>query len=74
MLDSRLCKIFLRFFLMKTKYNYAFPTGSVYGFGIKQRQHQRQRRTPVSSETASNIKILHKVNKAALFHILFGLI
>ena len=46
--------------------NYAFPTGSVYGFGIK------RRRTPTISET--NIKILHTVNKAGLFHILFWLI
>ena len=39
------------------------PTGSVYGFGIK----RRQGRTPASSESASNIKILHIVNKAGLF-------
>ena len=50
-------------------FNYAFPTGSVYGFGIKRRQ-----RTPASSESASNLKIMHKVNKAGLFHIFFGLI
>ena len=56
-------------------YNYAFPTGSVYGFGIKWRQgqQQRQRRTPASSESASNIKILHIVYKAGLFHILYVL-
>ena len=46
--------------------NYAFPTGSVYGFGIKRRR--RQRRTPTISESARNIKILHIVNKAGLFH------
>ena len=49
---------------------FAFPTGSVYGFGIK----WRQRRMPAISESASNIKILHIVNKAGLFHILFGVI
>ena len=49
-------------------YNYAFPTGSVYGFGVK------QRRAPTISESASNIKILYIVNKAGLFYILFGLI
>ena len=58
-------------------YYYAFPTGSVYGFGIKWRR-RRQRRTPTISESASNItsniKILHIVNKAGLFHILFGVI
>ena len=41
--------------------NYAFPTGSVY------------ETAPASSESASNLKILHIVNKAGLFHILFGL-
>ena len=51
-------------------FNYTFPTGSVYGFGMK----RRRQRTPVSSETARNFKILHIVNKAGLFHILFGLI
>ena len=53
--------------------NYAFPTGSVYGFGIKWCRW-RQRRTPASSDSTSNIKIMHVVNKAGLFHILFGLI
>ena len=48
---------------------YAFPTGSVYGFGKKWR---RRRRTPTISESASNIKILHIINKAGLFQILFG--
>ena len=47
------------------------PTGSVYGFGMKRRQ---QRRMPASSKSASNLKILHIVKKAGLFHILFGLI
>ena len=32
--------------------NYAFPMGSVYGFATK-------RQTPASSESASNLKILH---------------
>ena len=57
--------------------NYAFPTGSVYGFGMKQRQHQKQRerqRMPTISESASNLNIMHIVIKAGLFHILFGLI
>ena len=67
---NKLFNVFV-FFFNETKYYYAFPTGSVYGFGIKRR---RRRRTPASSETASNIKILHIVNKAGLFHILFGLI
>ena len=47
---------------------YAFPTGSVYDFGMKRRR-RRRKRTPVSSETASNIKILHIVHKAGLFHL-----
>ena len=38
---------------------YAFPVGSVYGFGMK-------RRTPTLSESATNIKILHKVINACL--------
>ena len=50
---------------------YAFPTGSVYGFGMKRRQRRRQ--TPTISKSASNLKILGVVNKAGLFHILFGL-
>ena len=54
------------------KLNYAFPTKSVYGFGIKRRQGQ-PRRTPIISESASNLKILHIVNRAGLFQILFGL-
>ena len=58
--------------------NYAFPTGSVYGFGMKRRQQQQQQqqqwRTPASSESASNLKKMNIVNKAGLFHILFGLI
>ena len=41
------------------------------GFGMKRGQ---QRQTPAISESASNIKILHIVNKAGIFHILFGLI
>ena len=52
-------------------YNYTFPTGSVYGFGMKRRRCQR---TPASSVSASNVKILHIVNLAGIFHILFGLI
>ena len=48
---------------------YAFPTGSEYGFGKKRRQQ-----TPASSESEGNLKILHIVNKAGIFHILFGLI
>ena len=35
---------------------------------------QKQRRRPAKSESASNLKIWHIVNKAGLFHILFGLI
>ena len=57
--------------------NYAFPTGSVYGFGKKRRKRRkrkRRKRTPTISESTSNIKILHITNKAGLFHILFGLI
>ena len=53
--------------------NYTFPTGSVYGFGMKRRQRCQQQRMPAISESASNIKIL-QINKAGLFHILFGLI
>ena len=45
----------------------------IYGFGMKRRQSQPQR-TPTISESASNLKILHIVNKVGLFHILFGLI
>ena len=48
------------------------PKGKLNGFGIKLRW--RQRRTPAISEFASNIKILQIINKAGLFHILFGLI
>ena len=33
----------------------------------------RQRRTPTISQSASNIKSLHIVNRAGLFNILFGL-
>ena len=58
------------FEIIKTQSNYAFPTGSEYGFGIQ----WRQRQTPTFSESASNIKILHIVNKVGLFHILFGVI
>ena len=57
---------------LSVNHNYAFRTGSVYGFGKKRRR--RKRRTPTISESASNIKILHITNKAGLFHILFGLI
>ena len=32
------------------KYNYAFPMGSVHGYGMKRRQ--RQQRTPATSESA----------------------
>ena len=35
---------------------------------------KRRQRTPAVLESASNLKILHKVNKGGLFHILFGLI
>ena len=55
--------------------NYAFPTGSIYGFGKKRRKRRRKRRrrrTPTISESACNIEILHITNKAGLFHILFG--
>ena len=48
---------------------YAFPTGSVYGCG-----KQRRRWTLMGSESASNLNKLCIVNKAGLFHILFGLI
>ena len=58
-------------FFIFLSFNYAFPTGSGYGFGIKRRQRQR---TPTISESASNLKILHIVNKAGLFQILFWLI
>ena len=62
------CKGNLKFYV---KYYYAFPTGSLYGFGIE----WRQRRTPTISEyVQSNIKILHIDNKPGLFHILFGVI
>ena len=60
---SELC-VFKNYY--NIKYYNTFPTGSVYGFGIK-----RRRRTATISESASNIKILHTVNKAGLFHILF---
>ena len=68
---------------LKNDSNYAFPTGSVYGFGKKRRKRKRRkrkrrkrkrRRTPTISESARNIKILHVTHKAGLFHILFGLI
>ena len=42
-------------------YNYASLMGSVYDFSIKQ-----CRQTPPISESASNIKTLHIVNKAGL--------
>ena len=67
---------------MKKKYKmnvsidiyYAFPTGSVYGFGMKRRQWRQHQWTPTISESASNLNIMHIVIKAGLFHILFGLI
>ena len=48
-------KMNLKFFKL-WNCNYAFPTGSVYGFGIKRRRHRRRRRTPTISESASNLK------------------
>ena len=36
---------------IEVSFNYAFPTGSVYGFGMKWRG-----RTPTISESASNLK------------------
>ena len=74
---TRIVYIFLPMAKKKhiSSYNYAFPTGSVNGFGKKRRKRRkRKRRTPTISESASNIKILHITNKAGLFHILFGLI
>ena len=62
--------IHLNYYINNSAVNYTFPMGSVYGFGIKRRQW----RTPAISKYASNIKIMHIVNKAGLFHILFGLI
>ena len=60
---NNLCKCFQMYKLIEIKcehqsyhweliFNYAFPLGSVYGFGTK-------RQTPASSESASNLKILH---------------
>ena len=56
--------------LSKTPRKLRIPNGKHIWFCMKCRQWL----TPASSESASNHKIMHIVNKAGLFHILFGLI
>ena len=47
--------------------NYAFPTGIWFWY-------ETAAADTSESVTASNFQIMHIVNKAGLFHILFGLI
>ena len=49
---------------------YAFPTGSVYGFGMKPPEDVSYLRIRKQSQISAYTDI---VNKAGLFHILFGL-
>ena len=58
--------IWKKFLFVYIDHNYAFHTGSVYGFGMKRRQRKRM---PVNSESASNLKIRHIVNKVGLLYI-----